>query len=85
VQLTTQQCGSAEKSRLQDVKRADIVTGADEDLGELQIFIKKNIRNHSYHQFYPVLAKIRIKRGLLYICCQCIITSPPHMFFSTFL
>jgi len=29
------------------------------------IFIK-NVRNHPYHQFYPVLAKIRINRGLLY-------------------
>jgi len=26
----------------------------------------KNVRKHSYHQFYPVLAKIRINRGLLY-------------------
>jgi len=25
-----------------------------------RFFIKKNVRNHSYHQFYPVLAKIRI-------------------------
>jgi len=30
-----------------------------------KIFIKKNVRNHSNHQFYPVLAKIRINRGLL--------------------
>ena len=32
-----------------------------------KIFIKKNVRNHSYHQFYPILAKIRINRGLLYM------------------
>jgi len=32
-----------------------------------KIFIKKNVRSHSYHQFYPVLAKIRINRGLLYV------------------
>jgi len=31
-----------------------------------KIFIKKNVRNYSYHQFYPVLSKIRINRGLLY-------------------
>jgi len=31
-----------------------------------KIFIKKNVRNHSYQQFYPALAKIRINRGLLY-------------------
>jgi len=24
-----------------------------------KVFIKKNVRNHSHHQFYPVLAKIR--------------------------
>jgi len=34
-----------------------------------KIFIKNNVRNHSYRQFYPVLAKIRINRGLLYIGC----------------
>ena len=33
---------------------------------KLKIFIKKNVKNHSYHQFCPVLAKIRINRGLLY-------------------
>ena len=33
-----------------------------------KIFTKKNVRNHSYHQFYPVLAKIRINRGLLHNC-----------------
>ena len=28
--------------------------------------MKKNVRNHLYQQFYLVLAKIRINRGLLY-------------------
>jgi len=32
-----------------------------------KIFIKKNVRNHSYHQFCPVLVKIRINRELLYL------------------
>jgi len=32
-----------------------------------KIFMKKNERNYSYHQFYPVLPKIRFDRGLLYI------------------
>ena len=41
------------------------------NLDKPKIFIKKNERNHAYHQFYPVLAKIRINRirinrGLLY-------------------
>jgi len=30
----------------------------------------KNVRNHSYHQFYPVLAKIRLNRSLLYFVFQ---------------
>jgi len=29
-------------------------------------FIKNNVRNDWHHQFYPVLAKIRINRGLLH-------------------
>jgi len=33
---------------------------------EPNIFIKKNEKNNSYHQFYPVLAKIRINPVLLY-------------------
>jgi len=45
----------------------------------LKIFIKKNVRNHSYHQFYPVLAKIRLtesdgedpvtESALTEVCC----------------
>jgi len=31
--------------------------------------MKKNVKNHSHHPFYPVLAKIRINRGLLYHFC----------------
>jgi len=44
-----------------------IIPGTGEDQDEPKIFIKKNAKNHSYHQFYPVLAKIRINRGLLYL------------------
>jgi len=44
------------------------------NLDEPKIFIKKNVRNHPYHQFYLVLAKIwinwiQIKRGLLCLIC----------------
>ena len=42
-----------------------ILSAIGEDPDKPKIFIKKNVRNHSYHQFYPVLAKIRINRGLL--------------------
>jgi len=44
-----------------------ILSGIGEDPDKPNIFIKKNVRNHSYHQFYPVLAKIRINQGLLYV------------------
>ena len=44
-----------------------ILSGIGEHPDKPKIFIKKNVRNHSYHQFYPVLAKIRINRGLLYV------------------
>jgi len=49
------------------MKRADF-TGIGEDRenpDKPKIFIKKNVRNHSYYPFYPVLAKIQINRGLL--------------------
>ena len=41
-----------------------------ENLDKPRIFIKNNVTNHSYHQFYLFLAKIRINqiwinRGLL--------------------
>jgi len=43
-----------------------ILSGIGEDPDKPKIFTKKNVRNHSYHKFYPVLAKIRINRVLLY-------------------
>jgi len=55
--------------------KEQILSGIGEDRiknpDKPKIFIKKNIRNHSSHQFYPVLAeiqisRIRINRGLLY-------------------
>jgi len=69
--LRTQECGSAEKSGLRDAKRAYFIRywrrSGLKNQDKPKIFIKKNVRNHSYHQFYPVLAKIRINRGLLYV------------------
>ena len=70
VHLRTQKRESAEKSGLWDVKRADFIrywrrSGLNNP-DKPTIFIKKNVRNHSYHQIYPVWAKIRINRGLLY-------------------
>jgi len=47
--------------------KEQILSGIGENPDKPKIFIKKNIRNHSYYQFYPVLAKIRINRGLLYV------------------
>jgi len=43
-----------------------ILSGISEDPDKLRIFRKKNVRNHSYHQIYLVLAKIQIHQGLLY-------------------
>jgi len=64
VHLRTQQLGSAEKSGLRDGKRADFIRNwrrcGIKYPDKPKLFIKKNVRNHSYHQFYPVLAKIRI-------------------------
>jgi len=48
------------------MKKEQILSGIGADPDKRKIFIKNNVRNHSYHQFYPVLAKIRINRGLLY-------------------
>ena len=39
----------------------------DQKSGQTEYFLKKNVRNHSYNQFYPVLAKVRINWGLLYV------------------
>jgi len=49
-----------------EMKKEQILSGIGADPDKPKIFIKNNVRNHSYHQFYPVLAKIRINRGLLY-------------------
>jgi len=43
-----------------------ILSGIGVDPDKPKIFMKKNVRNHPYHQFYLVLVKIRINRGLLY-------------------
>jgi len=60
---------STEKSGLRDMKRADFIRywrrSGLKNPDKPKIFIKKNVRNHSYHQFYPGLAKIRINRSLL--------------------
>ena len=59
----TQQHKSAEKSGLQDVKRADFFQywqrSVLKNLDKRKIFIKKNIRNHSYHQIYPFWQRSR--------------------------
>jgi len=70
--LETSQCTYfTEKSGLRDVKRADFTRhwrrSGLKNPDKPNIYIKKNERNYSYHQFYPVWAKIRINRGLLYV------------------
>jgi len=61
---TSQWTDVTEKFGLRDVKRADFIRywrrSGLKNRDKPKIFIKKNVRNHSYHQFYPVLAKIRI-------------------------
>jgi len=63
VNLRTQQRESAGKSGLRDVKRADFIRywrrSELKNPDKPKICMKNNVRNHSYHQFYPVLAKIR--------------------------
>jgi len=54
-----------DKNPDREMWKVQILSGIGEDPGKPQKFINKNVRNHSYHQFYPVLAKIRINRGLL--------------------
>jgi len=70
----TQQRGSAEKSGSRDVKLANFIRywqrSGWKNPDKPKIFIKKKVRNHLNHQFYPVLAKIWINRGLLYIQLQ---------------
>jgi len=67
---TSQHTYFTEKSGLRDVKRADFIQywqrSGLKNPDKSNIFIKKNERNHSYHQFYPVLPKIRFNQGLLY-------------------
>ena len=64
--LRTQPRVTGEKSGLRDVERADFIQcwqrSGLKNLDIPKIFIKKNVRNHSYQQFYLVLAKIRINR-----------------------
>jgi len=56
--LRTQQRESAEKSELRDEKRADFIRNwrrsGLKNPDKPKIFILKNVRNHSYHEFYPV-------------------------------
>jgi len=63
---------SGEKSGLRDVKRADFLRywwrSGLKHPDKPKIFIKKNVRNHSYHQFYPVLAR---RFGLTEVYCSC--------------
>jgi len=49
-----------------EMRKEQILSGTGEDPDKPKIFVKKNVRNHSYYQFYLVSAKIRINRGLLY-------------------
>jgi len=54
--LKTQQCESGEKSELRDAKRADFIRywrrSGLKNPNEAKIFIKKNVRNHPYHQLW---------------------------------
>jgi len=45
--------------------KEQILSGIGEDPDKPKIFIKKKVTNHLYHQFHPVLAKIRINWGWL--------------------
>jgi len=69
--LETSQCtwqyNSVEVQKNPDYEmwKEKILSGIGEDPGKPKIFTKKNVKNHLYHQFYPVLAKIRIKWVLL--------------------
>ena len=59
-----------QKSGLRDAKRLDFIRywrrSGLKNPYKPKIFIKKNVRNHSCHQLYPVLAKMWINRGSLY-------------------
>jgi len=60
--ITYEMCYDVKRgSGLRDVKRADFIRRSGlKNLDKPKIFITKKVRNHSYQQFYPVLAKIRI-------------------------
>jgi len=68
--LRMQHRGIAEKSGLQDMKTANFILyqrrSRLNNRDKPKIFIKNNVKNHLCHQFYLVLAKIRINPGLLY-------------------
>jgi len=56
--LETSQCTYfTEKNGLRDVKRAYFIRywqrSGLKNPDKAKIFIKENVRNHSYHQFYP--------------------------------
>jgi len=55
-----------ETSALRDVKRENFIRywrrSGLKNPDKPKIFIRKNVKNHLYQQFYPVLAKIRINR-----------------------
>jgi len=73
--LRTQERGSAEKSGLQDAKRADFIRywwrSGLKNQDKPKIFIKKNVRNHSYHQFYPVWRRSELaESGLTEVYCM---------------
>jgi len=47
--------------------KEQILSGIGEDPDKPKVFVKKNGRNYSYHEFHTVWAKIQINRGLLYV------------------
>ena len=69
--LRTQQCGSTEKIRTTRCENSkfypELAKIRIKNPDKQKIFIKKNVRNNLHHQFYPVSAKIRSNRGLLYL------------------
>jgi len=67
---TSQSTYITEKSEL-GVKRAGFIRygrrSGLKNADKPKICIKKNVRIYPCHQFYPVLAKIRINGGLLHV------------------
>jgi len=73
--LRIQQSVSGEKYELRDVRRADIIQywrrSGLKNPDKPNVFIKKNIRNHSYHQFYLVSVRSGLtKSGLTKVYCS---------------